>query len=146
MKSKRYRFNIQYACFECRKSFKRPLIVDEQERSAWLSRRISGRHPSRQFIPPIYRCPDCDAVATLMGRAFRAPRQDDVDRWRAVEILAQAGFAFWPYVGPLPKTVADALRFIESNRNLSEGERLSRRIRKARTYQSAAGNTATRRA
>ena len=32
VKSKRYRYQIQFACFECRKSFKRPYTVGEQER------------------------------------------------------------------------------------------------------------------
>jgi len=131
VKSKRYRYQIQFACFDCRKSFKRPYTVGEQERSAWLSRRISGRQPSKSFTPPIYHCPDCDAEATLMGRAFRAPGHDDVDRWRTVEILARAGFIFWSHVGRLPETVAEARQFVEAHRRLSDGERLARRITKS---------------
>ncbi len=65
-----------------------------------------------------------------MGRAFRAPRHDDVDRWRTVEILARAGFIFWSYVGRLPDTVSEARRFVETHRRLSDGERLARQIRK----------------
>src|SRR3954470_6989188 len=85
VKPKRYRYQIQFACFDCRKSFKRPYTVGEQERSAWLSRRISGRQPTKPFNALVFHCPDCNAEATLMGRAFRAPRYDDVTRWRAVE-------------------------------------------------------------
>jgi len=129
LKSKRYRYQIQFACFECRKAFKRPYTVGEQKRSAWLSRRISGRQPLKPFTPPVYHCPDCDAEATLMGRAFRAPRHDDVDRWRAVEILARGGITFWSYVGRLPETVSEAKRFVETHQRLSDGERLDRQIR-----------------
>lgn len=104
--------------------------MDEQERSAWLSRRISGRRPKKPFAPLTHRCPDCHSVTTLMGRAFRAPRQNDVERWRAAEILARAGFTFWSSVGQLPETVADALSFVEANRKRSDGEKLSERILK----------------
>ena len=64
-----------------------------------------------------------------MGRAFRAPRHDDVDRWSTVEILARAGFTFWSHVGRLPDTVAEARRFVETHRRLSDGEKLDKRIR-----------------
>lgn len=64
----------------------------------------------------------------MMGRAFRAPRHEDIDRWRAVEILARSGFTFWSYVGPLPETVTEARRYVEEHRRLSDGERLSRQI------------------
>ena len=64
-----------------------------------------------------------------MGRAFRAPRHDDVDRWHAVEILARAGFKFWSSVGRHPETAAEARRFVETNRRLSDGAKLDKRIR-----------------
>ena len=66
-----------------------------------------------------------------MGRAFRAPRHDDVDRWRAVEILARAGYTFWSSVGRLPETVTEARRYVETHRRVSDGERLARQIRKS---------------
>jgi hypothetical protein len=131
MKSKVYRYRIQFACFDCRKSFKRTYTVDEQERAAWLSRRKSGLRPSKAFTPPVYPCPDCAAEATLMGRAFRAPRQEDTARWRAVEILSHAGYTFWSSVGRLPETVTEARKFVQAKRKLSDGERLARRIRKS---------------
>lgn len=131
MNSKRYRYQIQFACFECRKSFKRPYTVAEQERAAWLSHRISGRQPSRPFAMPVYQCPDCGHPATLMGRAFRAPRQNEVEQWRKVELLVQAGFIFRSsVVGRYPDTVTEARAFVESHRKVSDGEKLSRAIRK----------------
>jgi len=133
MKSKRYRYQIQFACFECRKSFKRPYAVREEKRSAWLSRRISGRQPSKPFTEPVFHCPDCKAEATLMGRAFRAPRHDDAGQWRAAEILARAGYMFWSYVGRLPETVREARRFVETHRRLSDGEKLAKQTRKIAT-------------
>jgi hypothetical protein len=64
-----------------------------------------------------------------MGRAFRAPRHDDIDRWRAVEILARAGATFWYHVGRCPETVAEARKFVEKYRRLSDGEKLAIQIR-----------------
>ena len=64
-----------------------------------------------------------------MGRAFRAPRHDDVDRWRAVEILARAGVTFWSSVGRRPETAAEARKFVETYRRLSDGAKLDKRIR-----------------
>jgi hypothetical protein len=66
-----------------------------------------------------------------MGRAFRAPRHDDVDRWRAVEILSRAGVTFWSSVGRRPETVGEARKFVETYRRLSDGEKLARQIRKS---------------
>jgi hypothetical protein len=64
-----------------------------------------------------------------MGRAFRAPRHDDLDRWRAAEILARAGVTFWSSVGRLPETPAAAREFVQTHRRLSDGERLALQIR-----------------
>lgn len=130
VKSKRYRYQIQFACFECCKSFKRPYAVDEQQRSAWLSRRISGRQPSKTFAMPVYHCPDCERPATLMGRAFRAPCHDEVEQWRKVEILVRAGFTFWSSAGRYPDAVSEARAFVKSHRRMSDGEKLAGQIRK----------------
>jgi hypothetical protein len=130
MKSKRYRYQIQFACFECRKVFKRPYPVGEQVRALWLSRRKSGRRPLKTFAAPTYHCPDCKRELTLMGRAFRAPRNEDVEQWRKVELLARSGFTFWSSVGRYPDSVSDARRFVESHRRVSDGERLSQQIKK----------------
>jgi DNA-directed RNA polymerase subunit RPC12/RpoP len=129
VKPKVYRYLIQYACFECRKVFKRPYIVGELEHSAWLSCRISGQKPAKPFAAPSYRCPDCGEKTSLMGRAFRAPRQDDVDRWRAVEVLVRGGYTFWSHVGRMPETLGEARKYIEQHRRISEGEELVRKIR-----------------
>ena len=68
-----------------------------------------------------------------MGRAFRAPRHDDVDRWRAIEILSRADVTFWSSVGRRPETAAEAQKFVETYRRLSDGEKLARQIRKSAT-------------
>lgn len=56
MKGKRYTYNLQHACFQCRKVFKLVYQMNEQRRAAWLSRRISGRQPTAEFQEPQHVC------------------------------------------------------------------------------------------
>src|SRR5262245_27255992 len=132
MKTKRYRYQIQFACFECRKAFKRPIPVYEKRGSAWVSRGISGREPAKPWKIPDYHCPDGKRTLTLMGKAFRAPRRADLSQWHKAEILARNGFTFWSSVGRYPDTVSEARRFVEAKLKLSRGERLAKQIRKQR--------------
>ena len=127
MKAKRYRYQIQFACFECRKAFKRALSFDEY-RGIELSRRISGRYPRRQLRTLSHSCPECNRPLALMGRAFRAPRHGDTDQWRKVELLVRSGFTFWSHVGQYPDSLSEARRFVERRRR-SDGETLARQIR-----------------
>lgn len=87
---------IAHACFDCRKSWKRP---GEQE----------------------HVCPDCGQGLALMGRTFRAPARRQIDQWKKVKRLWDAGFRFWSYRSfPEAERYPDDLRdidaFIERNR------------------------------
>ena len=64
---------IAHACFGCRKSFK-------------VSALDLGR---------VHACPDCGEPMRMMGRHFKAPRKRDLDGWRKVERLYDAGLRFW---------------------------------------------------
>jgi hypothetical protein len=129
MKTKRYRYQIQFACFDCRKAFKRPYTVGEQERAAWLSHRLSGKQPSKGFTLPNFLCPDCGRNLTLVGRAFRALRHGNLDGWRKVEFLVCSGFTFWSGLGRYPKTLTEAQKFVEKHRKTSSGQKLAARFR-----------------
>lgn len=87
---------VAHACFHCRKSFKiRPV------------RKASAN------------CPHCGGLLNFMGRSFRAPKRRDLDQWKKVQRLHQAGFRFFSYrsvPGPsLPSTLADVEAFIAEN-------------------------------
>ena len=117
MKLKRYAYNIQHACFRCRKVFKLQYHTKEQLRTAWLSRRISGRHPKSEFQEPQHVCPQCGGKVEMMGRAFRAPRSNDLDGWRGIELLVQAGFRFFSYSsGNYPSDIRSIRAFIAAKR------------------------------
>jgi hypothetical protein len=78
---------------------------------------------------PIYHCPECDGLLTMMGRAFRAPRYEDIDQWHKVELMARNGFTFHSSAGRLPDTLNEARRFVETHRKISKGEKLAKQIR-----------------
>ena len=128
MHLKEYRYRIQHACFECRKSFKIDYQSAEQSRRAWLSQRISGKKPSEAFVEPSHVCPQCSEPLHMMGRAFRAPKHDDRDAWVAVELLYYAGFRFYSSAGYLPTTAREARAFIAEKRPTSDGAKLAQQI------------------
>ena len=57
-------------CFTCRKSFKRP--------------------PTKNAIV----CPQCRGGLIQLSRKFSTPKSRDIEQWRKVEALVQAGFYF----------------------------------------------------
>jgi hypothetical protein len=61
-----------FACFTCRRSFKRAFKRGEDRR----------------------KCPHCGGDAIMLDRKFKAPRSDDVKQWRKVQELVEAGFRF----------------------------------------------------
>jgi len=129
MITKRYRYRIQHACFVCRKAFKCEYHSSEQRRRAWLSRRISGSEPAKEFEEPTHKCPECGGELHLMGRAFRAPKVDDIDAWDVASILHHGGVMFHSYVGTLPTTGKEAQRFVEERRKEPPGLHLAEQIK-----------------
>ena len=69
---KKYEYRIAHACFECRKSFK---IADYDERNC-------------------HKCPECTRPLRFMGRYFKTPKRSDLEQWRKVQKLWNAGFRF----------------------------------------------------
>ena len=94
----------QYACFSCRKVFKKS----------------SGNESDRSL------CPECSQPMAFMGTAFRAPKQSNLDQWKKAELLIAAGFRFNKDGGPKPRTLKDVPAFLEAHRlaRRSLGERL----------------------
>ena len=94
----------QYACFSCRKGFKQSF---SNETHANL-------------------CPECSQPMTMMGTAFRAPKQSNIKQWEKARLLIEAGFRFNKDGGPKPRTLKDVPAFLEAHRleRRSPGERL----------------------
>ncbi len=52
----------------------------------------------------------------MMGKAFRAPKQNNIQQWQKAQLLVEAGFLFHPDGGVRPRTLKDAAEFIEAHR------------------------------
>ena len=114
-----------WACFDCRKMFRKP--------SRWDSVR-SGEQPST----PQHICPQCREEMRDMGRHFEPPRRSNQTLWEVMRVLSDNGYTFHC---DGCKTFIEKFIFGESRPNLklvkerlsklrkvSEGERLLRKI------------------
>jgi predicted nucleic acid-binding Zn-ribbon protein len=79
-----------YACFRCRKSFKRG---------------------SRKAV--ILPCPECGGPSIGLTRKFKPPKQSDGKQWEKVEALVRHGFLFWSLDEPYPDSLREVPGFVE---------------------------------
>jgi len=87
--------SLQYACFSCRKCFKRPhfsgasnhYMTKEQQTAQWQE--ADHFEASRT-----YKCPDCGGLTHFMGIDFKAPRRGDLHGWRNAEAFIASGRLF----------------------------------------------------
>ncbi|WP_410210910.1 hypothetical protein [Aquirhabdus sp.] len=88
----------QYACFICRKCFKR-----NQENNFGLNHRFmtSEQSKAKQLEEKllkeqrIYKCPDCGSIAHHMGIDFKAPKKTDIKAWQEVESFILSGRIYY---------------------------------------------------
>ena len=110
-----------YACFDCRKSFKQTSRWDIPE----------DRRPA-PGEPRVVLCPQCRKPMADMGLDFKAPPHDDVRQWEKVRLLVENGYNFHSCgcCGPgyRPALLKEVRDFVESQRSVSEGEALLRKI------------------
>ncbi len=93
--------SMQFACLDCRKTVKRP----------------RSKMPEHGFL-----CPFCHKPMQQMGKAFRSPKQTDLEQWKKVRLLVQAGVTFYPGGGAKPAFAKDVVAFLEATRAKTEGE------------------------
>lgn len=95
------RYKPHYACFKCRKAFKRR-NKDEVDPEG-------GDHPAR--------CPDCRLLMADMGLDFAPPRRADVRAWEALARMFEVGETFQSCgcggPGWRPRRPADLAAFFE---------------------------------
>ncbi|RYF94012.1 MAG: hypothetical protein EON95_06880 [Caulobacteraceae bacterium] len=77
-----------YACFRCRRSFKRASTT-----------------------AAVLTCPRCAGPAIGLTRKFKPPPHDDLKQWAKVEALVRHGFLFWSLDEPYPETLAEVPAF-----------------------------------
>lgn len=73
-------YKPHYACFDCRKTFKRRLLSDIES--------------CDEFQVKEAKCPDCGQLMANMGKDFEAPRKSDIKAWGHIRLLYSVGIAF----------------------------------------------------
>jgi len=72
-------YKPHYACFNCRKTFKRRLKGDIKK----------GEESTYEA-----KCPECGELMANMGLDFESPKKDDIKKWEHIESLYSVGITF----------------------------------------------------
>lgn len=75
-------YKSHYACFECRKTFKRRLLGDVQ----------GGYNKDVKENPA--KCPECGNIMADMGLDFESPKKKDIKAWNHITLLYQVDITF----------------------------------------------------
>jgi len=75
-------YKPHYACFNCRKTFKRRLLKD-----------IQGGY-SKDDIETLAKCPDCSEMMADMGLDFEAPKKNNNKAWEHMALLYKVAITF----------------------------------------------------
>ncbi len=76
-------YKQHFACFDCRKTFKRKLLND-------LKDTVAGQQ--KESVPA--KCPECGALMASMGLDFKSPRKEDLKAWKIMAGLYEIGQTF----------------------------------------------------
>ena len=95
-----------YACFACRKVFRKPLSTHAR------------------------LCPQCTCTLVALERKFHTPKSADVAQWRKVQLLVEHGFIFQSVYRatesggrvtvPYPRTLAEVPAFVAEFKSQAE--------------------------
>lgn len=86
----------QYACFQCRKSFKRPQFPGASNRFMTSEQQKGQTEAAKHFESHReYKCPDCGDQAFFMGTDFKAPKITDVKAWQEAQAFIESGKVYY---------------------------------------------------
>jgi hypothetical protein len=74
------RYKPHFACFNCRKTFKRRLLWDISD--------------DDKLIEVEAKCPQCGKLMADMGLDFASPKKDDTKEWNHIKDLYLVGITF----------------------------------------------------
>jgi DNA-directed RNA polymerase subunit RPC12/RpoP len=142
-------YKAHFACFECRKAFKKTAIDDYVAHvgldaafkkivavfSSKSNRKkteekvgITYKEIEKQYLDDVSVCPECGARMSAMGLDFRPPRKSAKNSWVILHALYEHGFAFQGCgcnVGYLPPSKkSDLSAWLELHARKNEGEKL----------------------
>ena len=119
-------YKSHFACFECRKMFRRAY----EEREHYEMRHGMTRSEAMSLPVP---CPQCGRPMHNMGLDFKAPRQHETTQWEKVRLLFAHGYR-WSSCGCGPgftvATLKDVQPFLhEQARKQAERQRSEQQVR-----------------
>ena len=98
-------YKPHFACFECRKTFKRRLAID-----------IEG---TTDFTIDA-KCPHCKSLMADMGLDFESPRKNDLKSWKHIKDLFTVGVTFHSCgcngPGYIPRTNEKLIKYLEEKK------------------------------
>jgi DNA-directed RNA polymerase subunit RPC12/RpoP len=87
---------LQYACFACRKSFKRPQFSGAYDSFMTADQLAGQQREVEEFENKrMYKCPDCGELTHFMGQDFKAPKKADVKAWQQVKAFIESGKIYY---------------------------------------------------
>lgn len=150
-------YKSHFACFSCRKAFKKTPIDDYVQHQGLDSAfakitRVYGSPPRRreveaelgityqqivdQYLKDVSVCPECAGPMAAMGLDFRPPAKADEEAWQIIATLYEHGFAFRGCgcsVGYAPpEHLRELPEWFKQHRRQSEGEKLLEQISQRR--------------
>lgn len=113
----RYAFKIyksHYVCFDCRKTFKQPVVEDivirngdwDLYKQAYLnydsnkSKKFRSENPEivdrfdKEYRNKQYKCPECSSDMNDIGLDFKAPKKNKVKEWEIIRGVYKIGRTF----------------------------------------------------
>ena len=136
----RYAFKTykpHYVCFDCRKTFKQPIIEDivmqngdwDSYKQAYLnydsqkSKKFREENTKlinrfeKQYRNKKYKCPDCSSEMNNIGLDFKAPKKDKIKEWKIVRSMYKLGNTFHTCgcdgPGYIPQNSIDYLSYLK---------------------------------
>lgn len=97
-------YKPHYACFNCRKTFKRRLLSDIQR----------GYH--KDDVETAAKCPECNGLMADMGLDFESPKKNDIKAWKHMATLYKVDITFHSCgcsgPGYIPNNTKDLLHYL----------------------------------
>jgi len=86
---------LQYACFACRKSFKRPQMLGGSSHFMLSQQQEAQQREADEANARTYKCPDCGSPTHYMGLNFKAPKRADEKGWSDVQSFILSGGTYY---------------------------------------------------
>jgi DNA-directed RNA polymerase subunit RPC12/RpoP len=105
-------YKSHYACFECRKTFKRRLLIDIDGNTKY----------TKVWENQSYKCPECGGITANMGLDFESPKKTDSKAWNHMKDLYENGITFHSCgcsgPGYIPREKSALIDFLNKNKEI----------------------------